>query len=298
MPWYFFAFLTPTFYSFSNFLDKFLIEKRIKEPIAITAIASIVSGILGLFIGIVTGFTYIGLSQTCLILFAGLLLTFYLIPYFAAMQIEDASTVVPLFQFIPVITLILSTIILKETLTFKQIIGLILVVVAGVSLASDKLEGKIFKPRKSLWFMLLASLMYGFIGILFRFVVRESNFWTTLSYEYIGSSIGGFLLLLIPKVRKYIIADFKQIKTSTGLISLNNGFSIIAQMSESYAYSLAAVPLVDLIGSVQPFITLIEGIFLTRKFPHLIQEDISHNVLKRKSISILLIFSGMYLVYA
>lgn len=297
MPWYLFALATPAFYSFSNFVDKYLIEKKIKEPMAITAIASIISGVIGVVIGIITGFVNIGLFQIALIIFAGILLTFYLLPYFEAMKIEDASRIVPLFQFIPVITLILSAVILKETLTIKQIIGLILVVIAGVSLSSEKIEGKIFKPRKSLWFMLLASLMYGFVGIIFRFVVKEANFWTTLSYEYIGSGIGGFLLFLLPRVRRGISTDIQQIKSSSGIITFNNGIAILAEMSEKYAVSLVAVPLVNLIGSIQPLLSLIEGYILTKKFPNFIKEDVSKSTITSKLTSIVLIFCGLYLVY-
>lgn len=230
-------------------------------------------------------------------MFAGALLTFYLLPYFEAMKIEDASRIVPLFQFIPVFTLILSSLILKETLTSKQIIGLFLVVIAGFSLSSERIEGKMFKPRKSLWFMLLASLMYGLVGILFRFVVREASFWTVLSYEYIGSGIGGILLFLLPKVRKSVSTDMQQIRSSSGIITFNNGIAVLAQVSESYAVSLAAVPLVTLIGSIQPLLSLGEGIILTKKFPSLIKEDISKTVITRKLASIILIFCGLYLVY-
>jgi len=297
MPWYLFAAATPTLYSFTNFIDKFLIEKKVKDPLAITALFAIVSGLLGLLIGLFTGFNNIGAFQVLLLLFAGMLLTFYLLPYFEAMKVEDASRVVPLFQFIPVFTLILSSLFLKETLVGKQIIGLILVVFAGVSLSAEKLEGKMFKPRKSLWFMLLSSFMYGSVGILFRFVVKDASFWTTLSYEYIGTGIGGFLLLAIPKVRKSLISQIGAIKTSAGLMTANNGIAIAAQMSESYALSLAAVPLVNIIGSVQPLTTLVEGVFLTKKFPHLIREDISRETIVQKLFAILLIFIGLYLVY-
>jgi transporter family protein len=297
MPWYLFALATPTLYSFSNFVDKYLIEKRIKEPMAITAIACIVSGIIGIGIGLITGFTNIGFFQTILIVLAGILLTFYLWPYFEAMKIEDASRVVPLFQFIPVFTLILSSILLKETLSLKQIIGLILIVMAGVSLSAERLEGKMFRPRKSLWLMLLACLMYGFVGILFRLVVKEASFWTTLSYEYIGSGIGGILLFLIPRVRNSITSNIQQIKSSSGIITFNNSIAILAQMSESYAVSLVAVPLVNLIGSIQPMLSLGEGYILTKKFPNIIKEDISKTTIAYKLFSIILIFCGLYLVY-
>lgn len=297
MPWYLFALATPTLYSFTNFIDKYLIEKKIKEPLAITATVCLISGVIGLLLGFLTGFVNIGLFQIALMMFAGILLTFYLWPYFEAMKLEDTSRIVPLFQFIPVFTLILSWIILKETLTLKQIAGLIIVVAAGVSLSAEKLEGRIFRPRKSLWFMLLASLMYGFVGILFRFVVKEASFWTTLSYEYIGSGIGGVLLFLLPRVRKSIIADIRQIKSSAGIIAFNDSIAILAQMAESYAVTLVAVPLVNLIGSIQPLLSLGEGYILTKRFPNVIKEDISKTVITSKLIFIILIFFGLYLVY-
>jgi drug/metabolite transporter (DMT)-like permease len=297
MPWYLFALLTPTLYSFNNFIDKYIIEKKIKEPLVMTAIASIISGILGIIIGLVTGFVNIGLFQISLIMFAGFLLIFYLLPYYEAIKIEDASTVVPLFQFIPIFTLILSAVILNETLTFKQTVGLMIVVIAGISIASEKLEGKLFKPRKSLWFMIVSSLMYSAIGILFRFVAKEASFWTTLSYEYIGCGIGGFLLFLLPKVRKNILSDIQQIKSTTGLIGLNNSISIIANISVSYAFTLATAPMVNLLGSIQSLLSLGEGYFLTKKFPNLIKENIRNDVIKNKLAFIILIFFGLYLVY-
>lgn len=213
------------------------------------------------------------------------------------MKLEDASRVVPLFQFIPVFTLILSTIILKETLLGKQILGLLMVVFAGIFISAEKIEGRMFKPRKSLYFMLLASFMYGLVGIIFRFVVKEANFWTTLSYEYIGNGVGGVLLFLIPRVRNNLKSQFYAIRLSADIITINNGVAIAAQMSESYALSLAAVPLVNIIGSIQPAISLVEGIILTKKFPHLIKEDISKSVLTHKMLSIVVIFIGIYLVY-
>jgi len=222
MPWYIFAALTPTLYSVTNFIDKFLIEKKVKDPMSITALFSLVTGALGIILGFVVGFKFIGLSQIFLLIFAGLLLTFYLLPYFEAMKVEDASYVVPLFQFIPVFTLILSSVFLKETLSSRQVVGLLLVVFAGILLSAERLEGKMFRPRMSFWFMLLSSFMYGSVGILFRFVVKDVNFWTTLSYEYIGTGLGGVILFMIPKIRKSLIAQLAAVKSSAGLMTVNN----------------------------------------------------------------------------
>lgn len=297
MPWYFFAAVPPVLFSVTNFIDKFLIEKKIKDPIAITVLSGFVSGVLGILFGILSGFEYPGLIEISLLLLAGILLIFYLLPYYKALKLEDASRVVPLFQFIPVFTLILSSIFLKETLLPKQTIGLILVVMAGFILSAEKIERKMFKPRKSLWFMLLASLMYGSVGIIFRFVVRQSDYWTTLSYNYIGTGLGALLLVALPKVRNSIRLQAKNIKSSLSLINLNNGFAILADMSGAYAISLATVPLVSIVGGVQPLVVLIYGLILSVWFPQIIKEDIRKTVVAHKIISILIIFAGLYLVY-
>jgi bacterial/archaeal transporter family protein len=296
MPWYIFAFAAPVFYSFSVFIDKYLIEKRIKDPISLVALFEIFSGVLGIIIGLVTGFKFIGLIPTGLIMSAGMLLCFYLIPYFEALKIDEASRVVPLFQFVPVITLILSALFLKETLSIKQIMGLIIVVIAAVSLSADKIEGKLFKPRKSLWLILLSSLMYGSIGILFRYTVKGVNFWTTISYEYLGAGLAGIILFSIPKVRKGLKKDLNSIKTSLGIIALDKLGGVLAQLTEAVALTLVAVPLVNAVESIQPLLMLVEGIILTIWVPHLIKENINKEVLFYKFISIIVMMGGLYLI--
>lgn len=286
----------PLFYSFAVFIDKFLIEKKIKDPVALTALFGIASGVVGIIIGLITGFKFIGLYQTGLVVVGGMLLLFYLLPYFVAMKMDDVSRVVPLYQLLPVITLILSSVFLKETLTPKQIVGLLIVVIGAISISLQKIEGNIFKPRKSLWLILLSSFMYGCVVILFRFVVKGAPFWSTFSYQYMGTGIAGLILLTLPRVRNGLRKDMKAIKSSVGLIALDKGFGIIAQLSESFAISLVAVPLVNVVESIQPLLILVEGLILTLWFPRLIKENIRKETLAHKFISILLIFFGLYLV--
>ena len=263
----------------------------------IAVIFGLTSGLLGIILGFVTGFKNIGLGPIFLLLVAGALLVFYLIPYFTALSSDDVSRVVPLLQFIPVFTLILSSLFLNESMTVKQIIGLVIVVLTGVFLSTDKIEGKIFTPRKSLWYMLLAALMFGSSSILFRFVSKESSFWINLSYEFIGLGIGSLILLTIPKLRRNIFLQFKLLRSAFGLVNVVNGIAILAQMTEAYAVTLIAVPFVNLMGSIQPMFVLVFGIVLTKWFPNIIKEDISKAIIYKKIASILFILVGFYLVY-
>ncbi|MCL4338488.1 EamA family transporter [Patescibacteria group bacterium] len=298
MPWYLFAAAAPLCYSIAVFIDKFLIDKRIKDPFALTSLFGIVSGCVGLLIGFITGFKSIGFPDTALIMFGGMLLLVYLIPYFEAMKIDDASRVIPLFQFIPVITLILSAVFLKETLTNRQILGLFVVVGGAILISMERLEGSVFRPRKSFYFMILSSLTYGTVGILFRFTVKNAGYWSTLSYEYMGTGIAGLLLFSLPNVRKSLKNDMESIKNSLSPLAADKGLGILAQMSEGAAISLAAVPLVNVVESIQPILMLIEGIFLTLFFPHIIKENIRREVVTHKLVSIFFILLGLYLVYS
>ncbi len=297
MPWYIFAFGTAFFYSISIFIDKYLIEKQIKNPYALTSLFSMTTGIVGIAIGFITGFKYIGITQTGIIIFAGMLLSLYLLPYLKAIKIDDASQVVPLFQLIPIFTLVMSWIFLGETLRPKQIVGLLIVVVAAIVLSMDKIDKKIFRPRKSLWYMILSSFMYGAIGILFRFTVKHVDYWTTISYEYIGTGLAGVLLFFIPQIRNSLISERKAIVKSVGFLGADKVLGVCANLAEGFAMSLVAVPLVNVVESVQPFLTLVLGIAITLWFPYLIKENISKKTITHKLVSIVFIFLGMVLVY-
>jgi drug/metabolite transporter (DMT)-like permease len=186
---------------------------------------------------------------------------------------------------------------LKEVLSARQVLGLAMVVVAGICISLKKIEGSIFFPRKSLWLMLLSSLMYGSIAVLFRFVSRDSNFWADVSYQYIGTGLGGVLLMLFPRVRHGFTIRLIEIKKSIRVITMSHTLGLLAQLSESLAVTMVAVPLVHIIWSIQPVIVFILGTALTVWFPHIIKEDIKRAVVAHKLVSVALMFCGLFLVY-
>ncbi len=297
MPWYFYATAVPVLYSLSNYIDKFLVDNKVRDPLVITTIAGLATCFLGFAIGLIIGFPGLPAADCLLLLLAGILLVLNFIPYYQALKLEDASRVVPLYQFIPVITLLLSVVILNESMTPKQITGMLIIVFAGLFLSAQNLSAKILTPRKSLWLMLLSSFMYGSVSILFRLTTKPAGFWTGLSYEYLGTGIGASLLLLIPSVRHHFRPQLKSLGSVIGLVSLTNFLSISALISESYAVTLISVPLVNLISGTQPIFSIIIGLILTVWFPRYIKEDISRQTLTEKLIAVSLIFFGLFLTF-
>lgn len=294
--WVFYAAAAPLLYSVTNFVDKYLLEKRIKDPIAASVFGSFVSASLGFLIFLLLGFPRVDANQMFFLLLAGVLLVFYIVPYYSALRLDDTSVVVPLFQFVPLFVLVLSTIFLRELLTFKQLVGFICILISGYALSVDKIDFSIFRPRKILWLMMLSSLIYATVLVLFRSVVKSENFWVTISYEMMGGGIGAIILLGYVGINRFKKA-IKQIVPLFGIVSINNGVAIVAQVSEGYALSLVPASFVSIIGGIQPLFLLFMGYFLTKALPHFIHENINVAMMKKKAVVILIIFIGLYLIY-
>ena len=224
----------------------------------------------------------------------GILLNWYLIPYYAAIQRDDVSRVIPLYQFIPIFTLTISTIFFKETLAIKQIFGMGLVILAGLIISVNKFDLRFLKPRPSFWFMMASCLMYGSVGLLFRFVSKSVPYWSIFSIQYMGAGFGGLALFILPSVRKDFGRDAKVLRSASRLLLVDKGLSVMAQMAEGYAVTLVAVPLVNIVDGIQPLIIFVFGFLFTRFFPHLIKENVKKEVLFQKILSIIIMLVGLY----
>jgi drug/metabolite transporter (DMT)-like permease len=158
------------------------------------------------------------------------------------------------------------------------------------------MDFSIFRPRKMLWLMMLSSLIYATVLVLFRSVVKSENFWVTISYEMMGGGIGAIILLGYVGVNRFKKV-VKQIVPLFGIVSANNGIALVAQVSEGYALSLVPASFVSIIGGIQPLFLLFMGYFLTKALPHFIHENINMAMMKKKVVVIFFIFIGLYLIY-
>lgn len=297
MPWLFYAVIAYGVYSICNFIDKFVVEKKIKNPSTVAIFGGLLSLGIGLLLLAFTHFHLLPGVQIVLLLISGIFLTFYIVPYFKALSLDDASRVTPLFQFFPIFVLIISFLFLHESLTIRQFIGFIFVSLGGFLLGSEHIEKKLFRIRKSFWYMLFSSFLYALTSIIFKYVA-QSNFWVIISYQTIGIGIGALLLLLYPIYKKDFISEIKRMKRPLFyLLLLNHFLTVIADFLIFYAITLAPVALVSVVQGVQPLYLIIFGLFLTLWFPHIVKEDIRKETIGVKVLSSGIIFLGLYFLY-
>mgnify|MGYP001597281177 CR=1 FL=1 len=184
----------------NNFVDQFLVEKRIKNPGVLTVFAGVVMFIFGVIILAFVHFPVLPFWQTILLLVSGMLVGISVLPYFAALAIDEASRVVPFFQTIPIFVLLLSYIFLRELPLPHQFIGVGSIVAGAFLLSIKEFNWNLFRLRKSLGYMLLSSFCIAGSFVLFRFVVVHQSFWSSFGYELAGEGLGGGIVAFIIQI--------------------------------------------------------------------------------------------------
>ena len=300
MNWLIIAFLAPLFWAISNFIDKLLISKYFKGGIGTLIIYSC---LMGLPVAILI-FLFkpevlqVSFALALFMLLNGGLYSIYLFPYLKALHKADASTVIPVFQIIPVLSYLLAFLILGETLSKKQVIASLLIITGAIGI-SLKWEGRRTRLRKEVVLLiLLASLIISITTVLFKFFAIDLNFWTVSFWYFLGSLILGILLLIFSKkYQKEFINSLKlNGKKIIGLNAINETVNTVAEMIFGYATLLAPLALVSVINGFQPLFVFLLGILLTFFAPHLIKEDISKRIILQKSVFIAVMIIGAYLL--
>lgn len=302
MNWFLIALIPPALWSITNHMDKFLISKYFKGGGvgALMVFSSLVGLFLLPFIFIFNPHVFsIAPQNALLIALNGFMYVAAILPYFYALNKDEASIVVPLFQMIPVLSYVLAFFILGETLTSKQILASALVVIGAIGISLELSEGKKIKLKKEvLGYMFLSSLLFALNFIIFKRFALELSFWVSAFWEYVGLAIFAVLLMIFVKsYRKQFIEVMKQNKISViGLNGFNELLNIGAKMSFNFASLLAPVTLVWVVNGTQPFFVFIYGIVLTLFFPKLGVESLAKRHLIQKVTAIAVMFLGTYLI--
>lgn len=302
MSWFLIALLPPIFWSITNHFDKYLVSKYFKGGgVGALMIFSSIIGILLLPIIILFHPEVVSTFNLKYLLISlnGFIYLLAVLPYFYALQKDEASTAVPLFQLIPVYSFFLSYLILGETLSNHQIIGGIIIVSGAVLISLDLSVHKKIKFKKEVFLLMaLSSLLYSLNFLMFKLFAVGTHFWVTSFWEYIGFGIFSVLILLFIKpYRREFFRVLKENKLSVlALNGINEVINIIAKVSFNIASLLAPVTLIWIVDGLQPFFIFIFGVILTLFFPKISQENLSKKVLFQKIIAILIMFIGTFIV--
>lgn len=305
MNWLVFALLAPLIFTLVNFVDKYIVEREVKDyrgMVIFTAIMALAAGTVFFILG---GFPVLPAREMAIILFTGSLTAWGAALYFPAISGEDASNVIIFFQITPIFTLILSMIFLGEVLTAGQWLGFILIFasVIGVSIFSQpkqKRAGKWFQLSRGFFLILGVDVMVAISFVVFRSVIQaEIPFAAIVTYESWGIALGGLILyLFVPTIRRAFHIDVRSIrKQGMGAIAVNETIFVIAKLLNFVAISVApSVALVSVLMGTQVFFGILLGWLLTTVLPAIFKEDITRSSLIRRGALAAVLFAGIILV--
>jgi len=303
MNWFFIALVGPFLWSISCVVDKFLVEKFGRGHHGSGALA-LYSSLVGIFAaGIIAIFTRNILNipnlDKLLLILTGMLSITWIILYLFTLEIEEVSATAPWFLLVPIFGYILGNIFLGENLTTNQIMGsfitLIGVFIISIDFAGEKTKIKV-KPAL---YMFIVSLIVAIIGVIFKFVTIEGNFWVSSFWEYVGLGLAGIIIFIFSKKYRN---DFFLMNRVGGLkifiINITSEIiTVIGNLFTNFAILLAPITMVYLVESFQPAILLFLTILGTKLFPKIIQEKLHKKVLIPKTIAIIIIILGSIFLF-
>ncbi|MBI1279183.1 MAG: EamA family transporter [Anaerolineaceae bacterium] len=294
MSWLFYALLAPLVFTVVNFIDKLILEKHVHNPFSMPPYIAIMAFISGCLLFVVTGFPFPPLHDVAIVVFTGVLVSVGALLYYQALSMEETSKVIVLIQIQPVMVLILSFLLLHETISSLQFVGFVLILGAAIALSVKRGMGGI-QFSNVFWMLLIVNFIWSLSVVLFKFVASGDHFEQFLAYESWGFALGGLLIFLfVRSVRNAFRENLRTIpKQALATIAVNETIFLGAKLLTLAAVALGPTALVSVLGGTQVFFGIVAGWILTVFVPAIYKEQIGRNDLIRKGAIALILFAGI-----
>ena len=267
----------------ANIIDKFLLEKRIKNP----HVPVIMDGFLALIFSAGIALFYpisdIALFPLALCVISVALFTFVLIFYFKAVQADDVSRIIPLFNLLPLVVLLLSVFVVGHVFSLNQYAGILLLLLGAFVISIEDIRAPRMSP--GIIFAFVVVLVGGFNTLLIERLLVTIDFVTVYFYGRIGGFIAAVPLFFAHR-KDFMHAIMHPKKSGLNFIILSEAFALFGLMVYTQAYSVEKAALVSAISYAQPVIVFLLVIFLILYFPKIIHEKVNQSNLLQKVIAI------------
>src|SRR3989338_5525137 len=138
MSWVLLTLLAVNLWAISNVIDKHIINRHVRNPWIIVSIETVTTILLTSLIVLFSQIFVPDTAHAILGIVVGFLWFGGIVFYFRALQDEEVSRVVPFFAIIPIFTLLLATVLLKETFTPGKYAGILLLVIGAFLISYRK----------------------------------------------------------------------------------------------------------------------------------------------------------------
>lgn len=297
MNWIISAINSFAFWAGSNIVGKVVVTKIIHKPISYLIFINVIIGVLAILTIPFVDFGIPSILILSLCLLSGLVFTISVIPYLIAIKHDEVSRVVPLWQFIPVFTLILASIFLGEKLSSNSYLAFTLLVIGGFLISLKDVKNT-FTIRPSFWLMLLSSFLFAIEDVIAKYIFSNTSYWQGFIWTRIFSLLVVLLFLLFTRFRNDFFNFVKTIKAKSFSVVLGGeSLDYLGMIFYYFAVSLGPVSLVSAMHGLQPLFVLIFAIILSIWFPRILKEELQLKTIAIKLFAIILMGAGAWLLY-
>ncbi|MCK4817551.1 DMT family transporter [bacterium] len=296
MSWVLFITVAAFLWSITNIIDKYLIEKKVKNPLILTIFMRVGTLIPMIIVIPFIGFSIPSLDLSIILLVAGLFAAFGVLLYYKSIQIGEISVIVPLLQLIPIFVLFFSYFLLNEVLHFLDYVGFGIIIVGALVISTKRLL-KIFQIEKIFWLILLASVLFAFSDVALKYTFTNTEYWSAFITFWFLQTMILMALLLSGKIREEAKFFIKKLDFRDKMIIIIVAIvSFIAYILGTLAISLGPVTLVGVLANTELVFTFILAALFTYFLPQILKERFDRKTTIQKIIGMIIIISGVLLI--
>lgn len=304
--------------------DKFLLSKKIHSSIVYAFYVGIWS--IGNFVLLFFDPWVPGPYELILDLLAGFLFLVTLVFWYKALHQSEATRVVPIVGALtPIFSFIFSYLFLGAQLSAQHFAAFIVLIAGGLLISIKRTRvhmvtevwertknicGNAFgrfsvemRPtRRLVMNSVLAAACFAAYYVFIKYIYSHTGqpFIGAFVWSRLGSFLGVLSILFVPSWRKLI----KDAKTTEHRTAKQLAFFLGVRLAAAAAFimlnwavSLSAnVSLINALQGTQYAFLLFLVIIMARKYPHILDEEVGRGVIFQKTIGIVLVGLGLYLL--
>lgn len=296
MDWFILSLVGASALAVTGVIDKFVLSKYVRDPLAYLAALVVMQqmliAVIPLYLG--WGFVY---PQTFYAMAAGGIQVVLWAAYLLALHVEETSRVAAMVFVFPVFVFLGSFLFLGETLATKDYAGGALLVGSALLISyrpADPGSPAIISP--ALRYMAVFWIFSAVYALAAKYLLDFMNEWHLILWSSLGSLLAVLPLLLREPARREFAAYFRRGPFLLSALLADEVFDFLGRGAFIFAYAIGSVALVSSVAALQPFITLIYVIVLGLFVPGVLEEELDRKTIALKTIAVILIIAGVYLV--
>lgn len=286
---FFIAIIAQIFNGTVSVFDKFLLQ-RVLKPATFAFWISLTSLVALLFLPF--GFAWPNAHQWFLDLAAGAIFTLGVLFMYAALNKEEVTRVMPIVGcFVPVFTILITSIILKDWIGPGELMAII-ILIAGTFLLTYR-HSNVPTKYLILVYAVLAAFAFAFSSVLMKEIFLTQSFIAGLAWSRLGGLIVWPIALLDSETRSQIFTKREVPEHgNTVIYFIGRAFSGAGFVLVNFSYALLSPVVVNALQGIQYAYLFVANLLLGKFWPQLFNEHLDRKYLTFKIIGLVTIIVG------